>query len=113
LTPSEQAARVEEFFTEQLKRIEWLKDVDPEVQLIGVGGSFRNLCRMTKIMKKYPLKIIHNYVVNDTDFVHVYDLIKSLDLDRKKKIKGLKKAENSLLKMKKMIFHKMKIMKKL
>ena len=97
LTPSEQAEKVEEFFTEQLKRIEWLKDVDPEVQLIGVGGSFRNLCRMTKIMKKYPLKIIHNYVVNDTDFVHVYDLIKSLDLDRKKKIKGLSTERADIL----------------
>ena len=43
LSPNEQAEKIEEFFTEQLKRIEWLKDVDPEVQMIGVGGSFRNL----------------------------------------------------------------------
>jgi exopolyphosphatase/guanosine-5'-triphosphate,3'-diphosphate pyrophosphatase len=89
LTAAEQTAKIEEFFTEQLKGIEWLKDVDPEAQLVGVGGSFRNLCRMTKIMKKYPLKTIHNYVVNETDFDHVYDLVKGLDLDRKKKIKGL------------------------
>ena len=89
LSPSEQAKKIEEFFTEQLKNISWLSTVDPETQLIGVGGSFRNLCRMTKIMKKYPLKTIHNYVVNDNDFCHVYDLVKSLDLDRKKKIKGL------------------------
>lgn len=89
LSPSEQAKKIEEFFTEQLKNISWLSTVDPETQLIGVGGSFRNLCRMTKIMKKYPLKTIHNYVVTDNDFCHVYDLVKSLDLDRKKKIKGL------------------------
>ncbi len=89
LTPDQQAVKVEEFFTEQLKKVEWLKDVDPEAQMIGVGGSFRNICRMTKIMKKYPLRAIHNYVVNDNDFNHVYDLIKGLDLDRKKKIKGL------------------------
>lgn len=89
LSPEQHAARVEEFILEELSKIEWLKDVDPEVTLIGVGGSFRNLCRMTKIMKKYPLKTIHNYVVTDNDFVHVYDLLKTLDLDRKKKIKGL------------------------
>ncbi len=97
LSPNEQAAKIEEFFTEQLKRIEWLKDVDPEAQMIGVGGSFRNLCRMTKIMKKYPLKTIHNYVVNNDDFTHVYDLIKSLDLDRKKKIKGLSTGRADIL----------------
>ncbi|MBE7087468.1 MAG: Ppx/GppA family phosphatase [Clostridiales bacterium] len=97
LSPNEQAEKIEEFFTEQLKRIEWLKDVDPEVQMIGVGGSFRNLCRMTKIMKKYQLKAIHNYVVTDTDFNHVYDLLKGLDLDRKKKIKGLSSGRADIL----------------
>ena len=65
--------------------------------IIGVGGSFRNLCRMTKIMKKYPLKAIHNYVVTDTDFMHVYDLLKSLDLDRKKRIKGLSVGRADIL----------------
>ena len=97
LTPAEQSQKIEEFFTEQLSKIEWLKTVDPEVQLIGVGGSFRNLCRMTKIMKKYPLKAIHNYVVNENDFDHVYALIKGLDLDRKKKIKGLSTERADIL----------------
>lgn len=97
LSPDEQSAKVEEFFTEHLKSIEWLKDVDPEAQLIGVGGSFRNLCRMTKIMKKYPLKTIHNYVVQNSDFDHVNDLLKSLDLDRKKKIKGVSVGRADIL----------------
>lgn len=97
LSPQEQAAKIEEFFTEQLKKIEWLQNVDPEVQMIGVGGSFRNLCRMTKIMKKYPLKAIHNYVINENDFDHVYDLLKGLDLDRKKKIKGLSSGRADIL----------------
>ena len=97
LSPQEQAQKIEEFFTEQLKKIEWLKNIDPEVQMIGVGGSFRNLCRMTKIMKKYSLKQIHNYVINENDFDHVYDLLKGLDLDRKKKIKGLSSGRADIL----------------
>ena len=52
---------------------------------------------MTKIMKKYPLKTIHNYVVKESDFNHVYDLLKSLDLDRKKKIKGLSSGRADIL----------------
>ncbi len=96
-SPQEQAQKIEEFFTEQLSKIEWLKNVDPEVQMIGVGGSFRNLCRMTKIMKKYPLKTIHNYIINENDFSHVYDLLKGLDLDKKKKIKGLSSGRADIL----------------
>lgn len=97
LTPDEQVKKVEEFFTDCLSKIDWLKEVDPEVQLIGAGGSFRNLCRMTKIMRKYPLKTLHNYVVKDDDFTHVYGLIKSLDLDRKKKVKGLSSGRADIL----------------
>ena len=97
LSPKEIAKKIEEFFTSELEKIEWLKTVDPEVQMIGVGGSFRNLCRMTKIMKKYPLKTIHNYVINENDFDHVYDLLKGLDLDRKKKIKGLSSGRADIL----------------
>lgn len=97
LSPEKQAEKIEEFFTEQLSHIPWLETVDPEVQLIGVGGSFRNLCRMSKIMRKYPMKNIHNYVLQDSDFNHTYDLIKSLDLDRKKKIKGLSSGRADIL----------------
>ena len=89
LSPEMQAEKIEKFVTEQLEKIEWLKSVDPETQLIGSGGRFRNLCRMSKIMKKYPMKNIHNYVLADADFQHTYELIKGLDLDRKKKIKGM------------------------
>ena len=39
-TPEQSALHIEEFFTEQLKKIEWLSEVDPEAQMIGVGGSF-------------------------------------------------------------------------
>ncbi len=97
LTPAEQAEKIEEFFTEQLKRISWLQTVDPETQFIGVGGSFRNLCRMAKIMRKYPMKNIHNYVLKDVEFTHTYNMLKSLGLDRKKKIKGLSSGRADIL----------------
>lgn len=96
-SPEEQASKIEEFFTEQLKRIPWLETVDPETQLIGVGGSFRNLCRISKIMRKYPMKNIHNYVVRENEFNHTYGLLKSLDLDRKKKIKGISSGRADIL----------------
>ena len=96
-SPEEQASKIEEFFTEQLKRIPWLETVDPETQLIGVGGSFRNLCRISKIMRKYPMKNIHNYVVRENEFNHTYELLKSLDLDRKKKIKGISSGRADIL----------------
>ena len=97
LSPAEQAAKVEEFFTEQLSAIEWLKEVDPEVQMIGVGGSFRNIFKISKLVRKYPLDTVHNYNLPVEDFVSIYDMIKVLDLDKKKKIKGLSTARADIL----------------
>ena len=97
LSPEEQAAKVEEFFTEQLSGIEWLSEVDPDAQMIGVGGSFRNIFKISKLVRKYPLDTVHNYVLPVEDFVSIYDMIKVLDLDRKKKIKGLSSGRADIL----------------
>ena len=89
--------KIEEFFTEQLKQIEWINEVDPEVQMIGVGGSFRNLFKISKMVHKYPLDTVHNYTMLAEDFMPVYDMIKVLDLDKKKKIKGLSSERADIL----------------
>ena len=97
LKPEQQAEKIEEFFTEQLKKVEWLKELDPDVQMIGVGGSFRNLFKITKMVHKYPLDTVHNYKMLVEDFTPVYDMIKVLDLDKKKKIKGLSAERADIL----------------
>jgi exopolyphosphatase/guanosine-5'-triphosphate,3'-diphosphate pyrophosphatase len=89
LKPEEQAIKIEEYFTEQLKTIEWINEVDPDTQMIGVGGSFRNLFKIAKMVHKYPLDTVHNFNMLTEDFMPVYDMIKVLDIDKKKKIKGL------------------------
>ena len=96
-TPEEAAEKIEEFFTEQLKKQPWLKEVDPETQMIGVGGSFRNLFKISKLVKKYPLDTVHNYNLAVEDFSNIYDMIKVLDIDKRKKIKGLSPARADIM----------------
>ena len=97
LSPQEQTEKVEEFFTEQLSHIEWLSQVEPDVQMIGVGGSFRNIFKISKMVRKYPLDTVHNYNLPVEDFESIYDLIKVLDLDQKRKIKGLSSGRADIL----------------
>ena len=96
-TPQEAAKHVEEFFTEQLKKLPWLSDIDPETQMIGVGGSFRNLFKISKLVRKYPLDTAHNYKMATEDFVGIYDMLKALDVDKRKKIKGLSPARADIM----------------
>ena len=97
ISPAEQAAKIEEFFTEQLKRIEWLKEIDPETRFIGVGGSFRSLCKLSKMVKKSPLNTVHNYRIGIEEFTNLYDMLKVLDLDKKKRIKGISSSRADIL----------------
>ena len=97
LSSAEQAEKIEEFVLEQLSKIEWFNELDPETKLIGCGGSFRNLCKIVKMKKKSPLPLIHNYVVNTEEFDSVYETFKSLDSDKKMRIKGVSATRADLL----------------
>lgn len=88
-TPQEATKHVEEFFTEQLKTLPWLLDLDPELQMIGVGGTFRNLFKINRLVRKYPLDTPHNYKIATEDFDGIYEMLRGLDVDKRKKIKGL------------------------
>ncbi len=96
-SPEESASHVEEFFTEQLKKLPWLSELDPEVQMIGVGGSFRNLFKINKLIRKYPLDTAHNYKLTTEDFQSIYDTLRVLDVDKRKKIKGLSPARADIM----------------
>lgn len=97
ITAEEQSQKIEEFVFEQLANIPWLKEIDPETQLIGCGGSFRNLSKIVKIKNKSQLNVIHNCVVETSEFEAVYDMLKSLDIDKKKRIKGVSSTRADLL----------------
>ncbi|MDD4002721.1 MAG: Ppx/GppA phosphatase family protein [Clostridia bacterium] len=97
LSPQEQALKIEEFFTEQLKKLTWLKEIDPDTRLIGVGGSFRNLGKISRKVKKYPLEMAHNYVLPTEEFVNIYDMIKVLDIDKKMKVRGLSSGRADII----------------
>ena len=83
------AQKVEEFVAEELNDIEWLKNLEHGVQLIGVGGIFRSLAKITMNLMRYPLEIAHNYHIQADNFNNVYNMLKSADVDSNTKIKGL------------------------
>ncbi len=87
--PQERAAKIEEFIGEQLKKITWLDEVEPDTAFVGVGGSFRNLGRISRLVRKYPFNMTHNYELSTAEFDNIYNTRKKLDLDSTMKIKGL------------------------
>ena len=67
-SPEEQNRLIRTYVSDQLSQIEWLKDIEPDYQLVGVGGTFRNLAKLMRRVKRYPFDMIHNYRISGEDF---------------------------------------------
>lgn len=91
-TPEQCSDDMVAYVKARLEEVDWFKEIDPDTQLIGVGGSCRNLARIIRKVKKYPLDMVHNYNMDVADFDYVYNMIRTLDLDKKRRIKGLSSA---------------------
>jgi len=84
---------------EQLaERAPFLKSLDAESVLIGIGGTFTSLGKLARKLTKYPLDIEHNYVADMPAFDAVYKFLSGLDPDKRQKLKGISDASaNSIL----------------
>ncbi len=86
-----------DFVKDKLKNIEWLQEVNPEFSFVGVGNAFMNAGMLSRKLKKYPVDIAHNYIMSNADFNAVYDLVKTLDVDKTKRIKGISGDRSDVL----------------
>jgi len=77
-------------FKKQLEQnAQFLKGLDPETQIVGVGDVVTSFGRLARKMKKYPYDHDHNYVADLATFKQVFDFISTLDIEKRQKIKGI------------------------
>lgn len=81
---------LKKYLTDQYKSIPWLSKIN-DVNLVGVGGTIRNIGKIHKKQKNYPLEIIHNYYMYKDDVIEIVDMVGSTNLKQRRKIKGLSK----------------------
>ncbi|MBE7082719.1 MAG: hypothetical protein E7378_03500 [Clostridiales bacterium] len=89
LDPEQKADKMVKDIEFALKNNELINSIEPETTFIGAGVVFENLGKLSRKVSKYPLSIENNYIVTAESFNAVYEITKSLDLDKTKKIKGI------------------------
>ncbi|MEA4924073.1 MAG: exopolyphosphatase [Syntrophomonadaceae bacterium] len=72
------------------RAVPWLADVEYPV-LVGVGGTFRNLGKIDRRRKYYPLELAHNYRMRAGDVFAIHDEVKKRNLKQRRALKGLSK----------------------
>ena len=88
-TLTERMDYVAELVTKELKKIDWLYNLEEDCEIIGVGEVFKSLGKLSRKSTRYPLDVAHNYEITTESFQNVYNLIRGLDLDKAKKLKGI------------------------
>jgi exopolyphosphatase/guanosine-5'-triphosphate,3'-diphosphate pyrophosphatase len=89
LTPAEKAESMVNDFKAKLSGLEWVSALEPEFKVVGVGSNFESLAKISQKVRRYPLDKIHGYNMKKEDVEKVYELVKGLDIDKTKKIKGI------------------------
>ncbi|MEG1499593.1 MAG: Ppx/GppA phosphatase family protein [Clostridia bacterium] len=86
---SKKCAKMCEFLKKELNKVEFLQNIEPEFQFVGSGITFKSLGKLARKTSRYSLDIENNFVLGKELFDSVFDFIKTLDLDKTKKIKGV------------------------
>jgi exopolyphosphatase/guanosine-5'-triphosphate,3'-diphosphate pyrophosphatase len=88
--PLEYEAVVKEI-NRQLDTIPWLKKAarNPHRQLVGLGGTIRNLARMEAVRQSYPLNTLHGFSLSRSSIASSIRQFQELPLSARRKIPGL------------------------
>ena len=81
---------LEIFLLDIFKKITWLNEAE-NLPLIGIGGSFRSLGNIHKIYTQSDNLEIHNYKIQTSDTMEIYEALTPLPLNKKRMIRGLSK----------------------
>ncbi|SHJ45276.1 Ppx/GppA phosphatase family protein [Parasporobacterium paucivorans] len=78
--------KMRKFLYSEFANLTWLESAGP---LVGIGGSFRNLSKIDRKLKNYPLDITHNYSMTDMDVNEIFRLVSGKSAKDRTDIKGL------------------------
>ncbi|MBQ8522346.1 MAG: hypothetical protein IJ458_01625 [Clostridia bacterium] len=94
---SQKMDKMVDFITTLLRKEKWLFELDEDIEFIGVGKFFEATGVLCRKSMHYPLDIAHNYEITDNNFKSIYGLIKTLDIDKAKKLKGVSSMRADVL----------------
>lgn len=92
----EQILALEKQIKEQLTAVPWLESARG-LEIIGVGGTFRNLGRMDRKRTRYSLNLIHNYRIHSERVREIYNQLQNIPVEERKRVPGLSKERADII----------------
>ena len=92
---SDTEKELNKFLMAQFRKVAWLEGVK-NLPLIGVGGTVRNIGKISRKTISYPIDRSHNYQIESSEVLNIYDLIKYKNPEQRRKVKGLSKERSDM-----------------
>ena len=92
---SQTEKELNKYLMAQFRKVAWLEGVK-DLPLIGVGGTVRNIGKISRKTINYPIDRSHNYQMESSEVQTIYDLLKYKNSEQRKKIKGLSKERSDM-----------------
>ena len=77
-----------DYLSNLLESIEWLKETKFD-SIIGIASIIRNIGKIDRVRKRYPLDIVHNYELSDIDVKEIFNLLKCKDYKQRQKLERI------------------------
>lgn len=74
---------------EKFYALKWFK-YEPGMRMVGEGGTLRLVARLAQVRDKYPLDLLHGYLVQYRQVEEVRDMLAPLTVAARKRIGGMK-----------------------
>ncbi|MDA8442838.1 MAG: Ppx/GppA phosphatase family protein [Peptococcaceae bacterium] len=92
---SDTEKELNKYLMSQFAKVTWLKQVK-NIPLIGVGGTVRNIGKISRKSSNYPIDRSHNYQIDAHEVLAIYNMVKDKTLEQRKKVKGLSKERSDM-----------------
>jgi len=87
--PAKKMDKMVDFVTSELRKIKWLSNPEEDYEFVGVGDIFESVGTLCRKSTHYPIEIAHNYEITANNFMSIFNLVRGLDIDKTKKLKGI------------------------
>lgn len=92
----EDIKKLELYLKEQYSTIPWLESAKG-LEVIGVGGTMRNLGRIDRKRTRYSLNLLHNYRIHTERVKEIYGHLQKTTVEERKGIPGLSKERADII----------------
>lgn len=95
--PATKMDKMVDYATDELRKINWLFSLDEEVEFVGIGEVFEACGTLCRKSVHYPLEIAHGYKASNQTFSQIFNLVRGLELDKTKKLKGVSEIRADII----------------